>query len=54
VWTSSIVALTTMGGRFYGYGIVVSGTSTDIGRVCAGIHSSADVYLAMDSFWLED
>jgi hypothetical protein len=51
---SSIVALVTMDGRFYGYGIVVFGTSTDIGRVCVGIHSSADVYLATDSFWLED
>jgi hypothetical protein len=29
-------------------------TSTDITRVCVGIHSSADVYLATDSFWLED
>jgi hypothetical protein len=54
VWTSNIVALATMDGRFYGDGIVVFGTSTEIGRVCVGIHSSADVYLAMDSFWLED
>jgi hypothetical protein len=34
VRTSSIVALVTMDGRFYGYGIVVFGTSTDIGSVC--------------------
>jgi hypothetical protein len=56
VWTSSTVALTTMDGRFYGYGIVVFGTSTDIGSVCVGICSSTDVLVcrAMDSFWLED
>jgi hypothetical protein len=51
---SSIVALATMDGRFYGYGIVVFGTSTDIGRVCVGIRSSTDVLVcrAMDS-WME-
>jgi hypothetical protein len=43
-----------MDGRFYGYGIGSLWTSTDIGSVCVGIHSSADVYLATDSFWLED
>jgi hypothetical protein len=32
---------------------VVFGTSTDI-AVGFGDRSSADVYLAMDSFWLED
>jgi hypothetical protein len=26
---------------------------TDMTRVCVGIHLSADVYLATDSFWLE-
>jgi hypothetical protein len=34
VWTSSIVALATMNGRFYGYRMVVFGTSTDITSVC--------------------
>jgi hypothetical protein len=34
VWTSSIVALATMVRRFYGYGIVAFGTSTDIESVC--------------------
>jgi hypothetical protein len=46
--------LATIDRRFYSYGIGVFGTSTDIGRVYVGIHSSADVYLAMDSFYLED
>jgi hypothetical protein len=44
----------TMDGRFYGYGIGSLWTLTDIGRMCVGICSSEDVYLAMDSFWLED
>jgi hypothetical protein len=30
-------------GRFYGYGIGSLRTSTDIGTVCVGIHSSEDV-----------
>jgi hypothetical protein len=32
-----------MDGRFYGYGIGSLRASTDIGLVCAGIHSSEDV-----------
>jgi hypothetical protein len=43
VWTSSIVALTTMDGRFHGYGIGSLRTSTDIGTVCVEIHSGEDV-----------
>jgi hypothetical protein len=54
-----------MDGRFYGYGIGSLRTSTDIGSVCVGIHSSEEwfedrsstdvlVCRAMDSFWLED
>jgi hypothetical protein len=65
VWTSSIVALATMDGRFYGYGIGSLRTSTDIGWCVLGfargktwfeVRSSTDVLVcrAMDSFWLED
>jgi hypothetical protein len=33
---------------------VVFGVGLICRAVCVGIHSSADVYLAIDSFWLED
>jgi hypothetical protein len=44
VWASSIAALATMDGRFYGYGIVLFRIYTDIGTVCVGICSSEDVF----------
>jgi hypothetical protein len=42
-----------MDGRFYGYQMVVFELLW-IYPVCVGTHSSVDVYLAIDSFWLED
>jgi hypothetical protein len=42
-WLNNVSTATTMDGRFYGYGIGSLRTSTDIGTVCVGIHSSEDV-----------